>query len=89
VERAKVVARAIDDLSTAERGNHLGRAMTQTLKRHVDQRVVVGLERDAQVQLQNVVERSNNQSPPPERISPRSRRPSKWPPVTGTTVRLP
>src|SRR2546426_12452376 len=30
-------------------------AMTQPLKRHVDQRVIVGLQRDAQVQLQNAV----------------------------------
>src|SRR4029077_13973959 len=30
-------------------------AMTQPLKGHVDQRMIVGLQRDAQVQLQNAV----------------------------------
>src|SRR5215471_5625732 len=34
-------------------------------------------------------ERSSNQSPPPGRTLPRSRRPSKSPPVTGMMLRMP
>src|SRR5262249_12413788 len=54
-KRAKVVGCGIDHLSAAERGNCIGRAMAQPLKPHVDQRPVVGLERDPQVELQNTV----------------------------------
>src|SRR5205807_7631803 len=52
---SKVVARGVDDLSTAEGGNGVSRAMTQPLKGHVDQRMIVCLQRDAQVQLENTV----------------------------------
>src|SRR5262249_28290943 len=53
--RSKVVARRIDDLSTAERSDDFRRAMAQPLKRHLNQRVIVGLERDTQVELENAV----------------------------------
>src|SRR5262249_20121581 len=53
--RSEIVARGIDDLSTAESGDRIGRAMSQPLKRHLNQRVIVGLERDAQVELQSAV----------------------------------
>src|SRR5437667_8638824 len=46
---SKVVTRGIDDLSTAERGDHVWRAVTQPLKRHIDQRMIVCLQRDAQI----------------------------------------
>src|SRR3989442_1296191 len=52
---SKVVARGVDAPSAAEGGNSVGRAMTQPLKGHVDQRTVVCLQRDAQVQLENAV----------------------------------
>src|SRR2546422_8440979 len=52
---SKVVARGVDDLSTAEGGNSVSRAMAQPLKGHVDQRMIVRLQRDAQVQLENAV----------------------------------
>src|SRR5438309_10819627 len=54
-QRSKVVARGVDDLSTAEGGNGVSRAMAQPLKGHVDQRMIVRLQRDAQVQLENAV----------------------------------
>src|SRR5438132_2370685 len=54
-QRSKVVARGVDDLSTAEGGNGVSRAMTQPLKGHVDERMIVCLQRDAQVQLENTV----------------------------------
>src|SRR5437762_2402320 len=52
---SKVVTRWIDDLPTAERGDHVRRAVTQPLKGHIDQRMIVGLQRDAQIQLQDAV----------------------------------
>src|SRR6267154_6679407 len=48
-ERSKVIARGIDHFSTAERGDHLRRAMAQPLTRNVDPRMTAGLERDDQV----------------------------------------
>src|SRR6267378_141644 len=46
---AKVVAGGIDGFAAGERRDHIRRAMAQPLKRHIDQRVVVRLQRDAQV----------------------------------------
>src|SRR6185369_4441 len=53
--RPEVVARGIDDLSAPEGGDRVRGAVTQPLERHVDQRMVVRLQRDAQVQLQDAV----------------------------------
>src|SRR5258706_5874072 len=53
--RSKVVAGGINDLSTAEGGDYVGRAMAHALKRHVNRRMVVCLQRDAQVQFENTV----------------------------------
>jgi len=53
--RSKVVPRGIDDLSSAKRGERVRRAMTQPLKGHIDQRMIVCLQRDAQIQLQDAV----------------------------------
>src|SRR5258706_15950180 len=52
---SKVVVGGIDDLSTAEGGDYVGRTMAHALKRHVNQRMVVCLQRDAQVKLENTV----------------------------------
>ena len=52
---SKVVARGINDLATAEGGDGVRRAMTQPLERQIDQRLVVRLQRDAQIELQNAI----------------------------------
>src|SRR5262249_47549201 len=54
-QRTKVVAGGIDGLSTAESGVDIGSCMTQPLKRHGDQGMIVRLECDAQVQLHDTV----------------------------------
>src|SRR5258706_3651142 len=67
---SKVVTRGIDDLSTAERGDHVRRPVTQPLKGHIDQRMIVCLQGDAQIQLQDPVRAeqqpitSSRQNPP-------------------------
>jgi hypothetical protein len=40
------------------RGDHVRRAVTHPLKGHIDQRVIVCLQHDAQIQLQDAVERA-------------------------------
>src|SRR5882724_5593027 len=46
---SKVVARRIDALSTTKRREHVRRAMTKPLERHIDQRAVICLQCDAQI----------------------------------------
>src|SRR5262245_35886647 len=54
-QRSEVIARRIDDGSEVERGDDIGRAVAQPLESHVYQLVIVGLERDAQIELLNAV----------------------------------
>src|SRR5262245_15061246 len=53
--RAEVVRRRIDPLATRESGEDLGRAVTETERRHVDERAVVGGEGEAQIELEDAV----------------------------------
>jgi len=56
---AKVVAGRIDGFAAAGRRDRIRRPMAHPLKRHIDQRMVVCLQRDAQVQL---LSNRNNQT---------------------------
>src|SRR6185437_4647721 len=51
----EVVPGRIDGLASRERREHLRRAMTQAEGRHADQGPVVGLQRDAQIELEHPV----------------------------------
>src|SRR2546430_1132227 len=51
----EVVLRGIDGLASRERRQYLRGAMTEAEGGHVDQRAVVGLERDSQIELENRV----------------------------------
>ena len=52
---AEVVGRRVDGLAARERRDHLRRPVTKPERRHVDERAVVGLEREAQVELEDAV----------------------------------
>src|SRR4029453_15572007 len=51
----KVVPGRIDGLAPRQRSQHFRRAVTEAERRHINQRAVVGLEDDAQVELENAV----------------------------------
>ena len=64
------------------------RIVANSLERHVDQGAVVGLQRDAQIELdRRRRERTTAQSSPPGSTLPRSRSPSKVPPTMGNVIR--
>src|SRR5260370_10937655 len=86
---SKVVAGGINDLSRAEGSDSVGRAMAHALKRHVNRRMVVRLQRDAQVQFENTVGALQQPVASARQNFPRSRGPSKSPPMTGKTLRTP
>jgi hypothetical protein len=57
---AEVVARRVHALTSCQRRDHLRRSVTDPQRCHVNERAVVGLERQAQVELEDAV-------PPEER----------------------
>src|SRR5262249_40270883 len=64
-QRSKVIAGGIDGFSTAERRNCSRRPVAQPLKPHINQRMIVSLERNAQVELQNAVGAQQQPVPTP------------------------
>src|SRR5882672_7641551 len=51
----EVVGRGVDSLATRDRRDHLRRPVTKSERRHVDEGAVVGLECEAQVELEDAV----------------------------------
>src|ERR1700687_51651 len=51
----EVVRRGVDPLAPRERRDHFRRPVTKPERRHVDEGAVVGLERDAEVELEDAV----------------------------------
>src|SRR5258708_38526655 len=78
------------DLSTTEGCDHVRRGITYSLKRHVDQRVIIRLQRDTQVELLNAV--GAQQQPVAssgQNLAAKLRGPSKVPPVIAAITRAP
>src|SRR5580698_6677697 len=53
--RSKVVPCRVDLLAATESGDHLRGTMAEAERRHLDQGTVVGLQRDAQVELEHTI----------------------------------
>src|SRR5450432_3227677 len=84
----EVVRRGIDGLAPRERRDHFGRPVTKPERRHVDEGAVVGLEREAQVELEDAVTPEERPVTPPGITFPRSRGPSNWPLAIGAVTRV-
>jgi len=84
VQETSISVRSFEARQRPKVGSSWRSVVADALERHVDECAVVALQGDAQVELENSVERLIVQSSPPGSTLPRSLSPSNEPPVIGT-----